>query len=295
MSLIYFSRPLRHDPLGFALLLAVAIHLVLIMGIGFDISRNTPPAPDRTLDVTIVRPQQKTKTPEKADFLANASQQGATEHKGDSRPTAPPALPTPSKQHKASQELVRSGSMQAEPKPSQRIVTSRKSPVKHETRQEKAPVQALKKTDMAQLLASTRQEISRLTIELDENTRYAANRPRRKAINASTQEYIYASYLTTWRKKVERIGNLNYPDEAKRKKLYGDLLLHVAVRADGTVQTIRVVHSSGHKILDDAAIRIVRLAAPFAPFPAEIRKQVDILDITRTWQFLDNNKLFSGS
>jgi protein TonB len=93
---------------------------------------------------------------------------------------------------------------------------------------------------------------------------------------------------------VERVGNLNYPDEAKRMKLYGDLLLHVSLRADGSVKQIRVVRSSGHKVLDDAAVRIVRLASPFAPFPAEIRKEVDILDITRTWQFLSSNRLFSG-
>jgi len=294
MSLTYHSRQLHHDPLGFALIVAAAIHLVLIMGIGFDINRNTPTSPDRTVDVTIVRPLQKIEAPEKADFLANANQQGATEHKGVSRPTTTSALPLSANKRKASQELLRSGSKQTDQQPSQKIVTSRRNPVAQETRKQPTPVSAPKKTNIAQLLSSTRQEISRLTSELDENTRYAANRPRHKAINASTQEYIYASYLTTWRKKVERIGNLNYPEAAKRKKLYGDLLLHVALRADGTVQKIRVVHSSGHKTLDDAAIRIVRLAAPFAPFPPEIRKQVDILDITRTWQFLSNNSLFSG-
>jgi len=295
MTLVYYSKPFSHDPLGVALILAAAIHLALIMSIGIDINRDTPAPPDRTLDVTIVQPKQKPKAPEQADFLANASQQGATELEGDSRPTAAPTLANPSKQQAATQQLVRSGSTPAEPTSSQKVVTSIKSPAKQDDRKQKKPVQARKKTDIAQLLASTRNEISRLTLEVDKNTRYAANRPRRKAINASTQEYIYASYLTTWRKKVERIGNLNYPGEAKRKKLYGDLLLHVAVKADGTVQTIRVVHSSGHKLLDDAAIRIVRLAAPFAPFPPEIRKQVDILDITRTWQFLNNNKLFSGN
>ncbi len=292
MSLTYPIRPT--DPIGFTLAVAAAIHLLLIMGIGFEVERNAPSAPDRTLDVTIVQPQQKPKPPEKADFLANASQQGATEHKGHIRPTAPASLPTPAKPQKATQELVRSGSMTAEAKPTQKILSQKKHQIKQPSRKLKAQVQAPKKTNIAQLLSSTRQEISRLTLELDENTRHAANRPRHKAINASTQEYIYASYLTTWRKKVERIGNLNYPDEAKRNKLYGDLLLHVAVRADGSVKKIRVVHSSGHKLLDDAAIRIVRLAAPFAAFPPEIRKQVDILDITRTWQFLSNNRLFSG-
>lgn len=295
MILIYPSKPLSHDPLGVALILAAAIHMTLILGIGIDINRDTPAPPDRTLDVTIVQPQKKSQAPEQADLLANASQQGGTELEGDSRPAAPVALANPSKQQTAILEPVPSGSTLAEQKPSQQVATSVKSPVKQIDRQQKKPVQARKKTDIAQLLASTQNEISRLTMEVDNNSRYAASRPRRKAINASTQEYIYASYLTTWRKKVERIGNLNYPDEAKRKKLHGDLLLHVAVKADGSVQTIRVVHSSGHKILDDAAIRIVKLAAPFSPFPPEIRKQVDILDITRTWQFLNDNKLFSGN
>jgi len=92
---------------------------------------------------------------------------------------------------------------------------------------------------------------------------------------------------------VERVGNLNYPDEAKRRKLYGNLVLHVAIRPDGSVRAINVRKSSGHKLLDDAAIRIVKLAAPFAPFPAEIRKETDILDIIRTWQFRNNDQLFS--
>ena len=91
----------------------------------------------------------------------------------------------------------------------------------------------------------------------------------------------------------EVITNLNYPDQAKRDQLYGNLVLHVAVKADGSVERIRVLHSSGHKILDDAAIRIVRMSAPFSPFPAEIRKETDILDITRTWQFLRSGRLDS--
>ena len=117
--------------------------------------------------------------------------------------------------------------------------------------------------------------------------------PKRKSINASTKEYKYAAYLDAWRRKVERIGNLNYPDQAKRSKLYGNLVLHVAVKADGSVEHVKVLHSSGHQILDDAAVRIVRLAAPYSPFPNEIRKETDILDITRTWQFLRSGKLYS--
>ncbi|MEJ2426591.1 MAG: energy transducer TonB, partial [Candidatus Thiodiazotropha sp.] len=135
--------------------------------------------------------------------------------------------------------------------------------------------------------------IARLTAELERKTQAYAKMPKRKAISASTKEYKYAAYLDAWRRKVERIGNLNYPDQARRDKLYGNLVLHVAVKSDGSVETIRVLHSSGHQLLDDAAVRIVRLAAPFSPFPNEIREETDILDITRTWQFLRSGQLFS--
>lgn len=148
-----------------------------------------------------------------------------------------------------------------------------------------------KKLSISQLLASSNQEIKRISAELDRKTKLYAKRPRRKAINASTREYKYATYLDAWRRKVERVGNLNYPDEAKRRKLHGNLVLHVAIRADGSIDSLRILHSSGHKLLDDAAIRIVKLAAPFAPFPPDILNETDILDITRTWRFLSSNRL----
>jgi protein TonB len=143
----------------------------------------------------------------------------------------------------------------------------------------------------AQILASRNLEIAELTSRIQHSSAAYASRPRRKAISASTREYKYASYLEAWRRKVERVGNLNYPDEAKRHKMYGNLILHVAVRADGSIERIRVLRSSGFDILDQAAVKIVELSAPFAPFPADIRAEADILDITRTWQFLRSNRL----
>jgi periplasmic protein TonB len=96
--------------------------------------------------------------------------------------------------------------------------------------------------------------------------------------------------MEAWRAKVERIGNINYPDEARRRRLSGSLLLDVALNPDGSVQEITVRRSSGHKVLDDAAIRIVELASPFAPFPPDIRGEVDVLHVTRTWKFLNSNQ-----
>jgi len=143
----------------------------------------------------------------------------------------------------------------------------------------------------AQILASRNTEIAELTARIQHNSVAYANRQRRKAISASTREYKYANYLEAWRRKVERVGNLNYPGEAKRHKMYGTLILHVAVRSDGSVEGIRVLRTSGFDVLDEAAIKIVELAAPFAPFPPNIRSDTDVLDITRTWQFLRSNRL----
>lgn len=161
---------------------------------------------------------------------------------------------------------------------------------------EKAPEAApepRKRPSAASILAQTNAEIDRLSAELSRKMKAYANRPRRKFISARTKEYKYASYMESWRKKVERIGNLNYPEEARRQGLYGSLILDVALQPDGAIHNIEVRKSSGHRTLDEAAKRIVRLAAPYAPFPESIRKEADLLHITRTWQFLPSNRLFS--
>ncbi|HHI76456.1 MAG TPA: energy transducer TonB [Gammaproteobacteria bacterium] len=287
-------RRLSRDPLWLALLIAIAVHAFILLGIGFDVQRNNPPAPERTLDITLVTPKKPPPKVEKPDFLAQASQEGGGEKVNKNRPSNPLGNPAAMrKQQKPAPELVRAGAVRPEPVRQKRIVTARRSPHRETVRNPRPTVQTTPRPSAAQLLASTQREIDRLTAELDRHSQAASRHKRRKVLNASTQEYKYASYLEAWRKKVERIGNLNYPDEAKRRRLYGSLILHVAVRADGSIEQIRLLRSSGHKILDDAAIRIVRLSAPFAPFPPDIRKEVDVLDITRTWQFRSGNRLFS--
>ncbi|SDW62859.1 TonB family protein [Thiocapsa roseopersicina] len=140
--------------------------------------------------------------------------------------------------------------------------------------------------DAAAILASRGKEIDRLTANLQAKTAAYASRVRRKSVSASTREFRYASYLGAWARKVERIGNLNYPQAARDQRMFGSLILHVAVRSDGSVEQIRVVRSSGYDLLDEAAVRIVELAAPYAPFPPDIAAETDVLDIVRTWQFL---------
>ena len=128
-------------------------------------------------------------------------------------------------------------------------------------------------------------EMARLAAELERQTQAYAKRPKRKFVSASTKEYEFASYMRGWVARVERIGNLNYPDEARRRNLQGQLVLTVAVRRDGSVESIDVVQPSGYPVLDEAAVRTVRLAEPFGPLP-ETREKIDVLHITRTGQFL---------
>jgi periplasmic protein TonB len=130
--------------------------------------------------------------------------------------------------------------------------------------------------------------LASLNAELQQRLDSKAKRPRRKYISANTREYRYAAYMEAWRAKVERVGNINYPNAARERRLSGNLLLDVALSSDGAVKEITVRRSSGHKVLDDAAIRIVELASPFAPFPDEVLEEVDVLHITRTWKFVNN-------
>ena len=136
-------------------------------------------------------------------------------------------------------------------------------------------------------------EIARLEAQINKNNDFYQKMPRRKFIGARTQEYRFAQYIEDWRVKVERIGNLNYPEQARRDQVYGKLQLSVSIRADGSIENIEVSRSSGFRILDAAAVRIVKLAGPFAPLPPDITRDTDILTITRTWSFTPSDKLES--
>lgn len=145
-------------------------------------------------------------------------------------------------------------------------------------------------TPSATALMTNSLKIASLSAQIRRKLQAKAERPKRKFISASTKEYKYASYMEAWRSKVERVGNLNYPDAARKNKLSGSLILDVALNQDGSINRITVRRSSGHQVLDDAAIRIVKLASPYSPFPDHIREETDILHITRTWQFLNSNR-----
>jgi len=144
-----------------------------------------------------------------------------------------------------------------------------------------------------QALIAAAKDIDRLEALIAKQQDEYQKRPKRKFIGARTQEYRFAMYVEAWRQKVERIGNLNYPEAARDQKLYGQLQMTVSIRSDGSIESIKIDRSSGKKLLDEAAKRIVQLSAPFSEFSKDIKKDTDILSITRTWTFTQEDQLAS--
>ena len=299
------------------LALAVVLHAILLLTLSFELPRpRSDTTKSQTLEVIVVRgAATEAAKSEEIDALAQVDQEGAGAGEGRGaaearliesvpKPTPPPEDPDSETAVEIEPESAAAPPAAAPtppPAPVDEDLSAAVAPQPARIAPPSAPsepaaaplLDAPRKQTVtaAQILASRGAEIAELTARIERKTDSYANRPRRKSINASTRAYKYANYLEAWRRKVERIGNLNYPQEAKRHKLYGSLILHVAVRADGSLEGTRILRSSGFDVLDQAAIRIVELAAPFAPFPPDIKAETDVLDITRTWQFLSNNRL----
>jgi protein TonB len=156
-----------------------------------------------------------------------------------------------------------------------------------------APKAAVQPDAEARDLVEKSLEIARLEAQIRRDYQAYQERPKKKFVGARAEEYRFAQYVDTWRAKIERVGNLNYPEEAKSRKIYGSLQLTVGIKTDGEVESVEINRSSGKRVLDQAAIRIVRLAAPFDRFPDNIRVDTDILYITRTWTFTRADQVFA--
>lgn len=248
---------------------------------GFDAKKpqsNPPP-----LEVVLVNSKSASK-PNKADALAQSNLDGGGNTDADRRAKSPlPVTQIDQAQTDAHQAQARVEMLEQE---AQRLLTQIKARAKVKQPQTKpdaattpAPV-----VDAAELVQKS-MEMARLEAQIARETDQYNKRPKRHFVGARTQEYRFARYVEDWRAKVERIGNNNYPEAARAQKLYGQLQVTVSIKSDGTLEDVEVSRSSGHKILDAAAIRIVQLGAPYAAFPDDIRRDTDILSITRTWMF----------
>ena len=272
------------DRLSLTLLFATVLHAVLIFGVGFT-DENSPGSALPALDVILVQ-SATLETPDKADFLANAAQAGGGTSEEAKRPTQVFTSPIPKPDEGIAPIPVRAAA--PEPKPAETAPT----PVLTQDRSalQVSPVQPREERRQRELPRGEvpierSMEMARLASELDRQAQAYAKRPKRKFISANTREYTYANYMAAWVARVERVGNLNYPDEARRRKLEGSLVLTVAINKDGSLERIDIIRSSGQPVLDDAATRIVELSAPFTPVP-QGKEEIDILHITRTWQFV---------
>ena len=280
------------DRLGLTLFFAAALHAIIILGVGFDADRLLPEEQPLTLEVTLVHSQSE-KAPDKADYLAQANQQGGGTMKEKMRPSSPLPNPRPSLEQDgdAPQNLPMQLPPPSTAQTEQPVLLAQNDSSQQWQQQDEAPTPELLVTPSATELMQRSREIARLSAEIRQKQQAYARMPREKYISANTREFTEATYIDSWRQKVERIGNPNYPDEAKSKKLSGSLMLDVAIKPDGSLKSVRIVRSSGHRALDNGAIRIVRMASPFSPLPPEIRKKTDILHILRTWKVQDDYSL----
>ncbi len=269
-----------NDRLGFTLFLALSMHAAIILGVGF--TADMVIEDNLTIDVTLAQ-HSDIELPDDADFIAQANQLGGgTEAEvfetttdqeadfvsNDYRRVITDPLPAIEESLLEKRELL----------------TTITSSEEQNTTEDETPVEELVNpiSSESTTLDELAKEIASLEARIALEQQTQAKRSRVKRLTSvSTKSADEAAYLNTWRRKVERIGNANYPDS----KVYGDLRMLVVLRYDGTLREVRILESSGHKSLDNAALRIVRMAAPYPDFPVEMRKHYDQLEIIRTWKF----------
>jgi protein TonB len=275
------------DRLGMTFFLAACLHGILILGITFSLSpraNENPPA----LDIILVQTSTPAETDD-ASFLAQVSQQGGGNSEDNIRPqdlfTAPNLTDDPGL---AMQTATQQVHKQQAVKQQQILLASTAQYRIYSDELIQAEDESIN-TDRENSQYATR--AARLAQEINTRIETAASKGKVKYLNSSTREFAPAKYMRHWINRVERIGNLNYPDQARRERLSGTLILDVVVNSDGKLMRTELRRSSGHKVLDDAARRIVALAAPFDAFPDKLKRDTDVIHITRSWEFLSTNQL----
>ena len=271
-----------NDRFTISLMMALAFHAVILLGVGFVLDFKPLTRPLETLDVVLVNWRSESQ-PDEADFLAQASQQGGGETNEVTKPSQENTGISPGladgEDPMDQQEQM---SSVADAAREQVLIENEQSEF---TQQITSIVQPEPPLPTAALLMQESMTMARLQPGIQRDRESKSKLPRRKWISANTREYEFAAYMQAWVAKVERVGNLNYPEEVRKMKLTGDLVMTVGIHADGSVESIDIQRSSGKPQLDQAATRIVRLAGPYSPLPEHINASVDVLHITRTWRF----------
>jgi periplasmic protein TonB len=276
--------------LGAAIGLSLALHAAA-MAVHFRFPQaERASAESRALEVVLVNARTKER-PAKAEVLAQANLDRGGNVDEDRRAKTPLPVTTPRKPGKDLADAERRV-QQLEAQQQRLLAQARENERRVPPEPPKAPPAPEPPAPSGRDLADLSLAAMRLQAQIDRQIDEYQKRPRKKFIGANAREYRFAQYEEDWRIKVERIGTLNYPPEA-RGKHYGHLRLTVTIRADGSVESVELDRSSGLKVLDAAAFKIVRMASPFAAFPADIRRDTDLLVITRTWFFGQGDKIWT--
>lgn len=273
------------DRLSFTVFLALALHALLILGVSFTIDMGSKATP--TLDITLAT-HSVAKAPDTADFLAQANQEASGTGDQARQMTTDQLAPI---NDTRIQEInptpqVRAADPQ-QPETPQPVLTSNASPFQVQQKEVNPDQKDQQQQDGKDLLDTPLSaEIASLQAKLDRQRQDIAKRPRiRRITSVATRASADAAYLNEWVRKIEVVGNRNFPQEAVQQRIFGQLRLATVLRPDGTILSVEILQSSGYSVLDQAALQIVHLAAPFPPFPSEIRKDADRLEIIRTLHF----------
>jgi protein TonB len=276
--------------LGLALGLSIALHATL-MAVHFKMPDPRAQSAPQPLEVVLVNAKTRER-PVRAEVLAQSNLDRGGNVDENRRAKTPLPVTEPRKPGKDLAD-ARRRVQQLEAQQQRLLAQARESPRKVPMESPRpAPAEEPAHQPSGRDLADLSLAAMRLQAQIDLQTEQYQKRPRKKFIGARAAEYRFAQYEEDWRVKIERVGTLNYPAEA-RGKHYGNLRLTVTIRPDGSVESIELDRSSGLKVLDAAAFKIVRMATPFAPFPPNIRRDTDLLVITRTWFFGQGDKIWT--
>ena len=283
---LVLPRPPNNRRLEIALAVSLVIHaLLLTLHFKFPQASNT--MREKAMDIVLVNAK-SAKKPRDAQALAQSNLDGGgnTDENRRAKTPLPPTL-----QQNTGNDIEQMQRRVRELEARQQTLLTQAKSLRSAAPAQNASEQPTPSPNISGLdLAESARAMARLEGEISKSVDEYNKRPRKKNIGARTEEYRFAQYIEAWRQKIERIGTLNYPDAA-RGKLYGSLVLTVTIMPDGQVARIEINRSSGHKILDDSARRIVQMASPYAAFPPEIRRDTDVLEITRTWHFTQGDQL----
>lgn len=275
------------DRMGLTVFLALAIHAIVILGVSFSMDDALKNDGTPTMEITLVSSQSK-EAPKEADYLAQANQKGGGNVDKKVRPTSPFSNPNPTTENGIAPDSKMAFSPPKLKKKhhERKLMTAQQSPFARDSKEFKRKIPIQTQSKQAAEMFERSREFARLHAEIEQMKQAYEHTPRQTYVTGvNAKQYRFASYIEAWRDKVERFGRLNYPEEAIRRDINGSLLLDVGVNKDGAIESMQILRSSGHKVLDKAALQIVRMAAPFPPLTPAILKDTDILHISLVWRF----------